>query len=58
MAKRPSKSRNEAEDKFIDSLTDPKNLSSIAGKVKTGVQSEQFRVICGVVLGCLRSIWR
>ncbi len=51
MAKRPSKSRNEAEDKFIDSLTDPKNLSSIAGKVKTGVQSEQFRVICGVVLG-------
>ncbi|MBP5659149.1 MAG: DNA translocase FtsK [Paludibacteraceae bacterium] len=51
MAKRPSKSRNEAEDKFIDSLTDPKNLSSIAGKVKSGVQSEQFRVICGVVLG-------
>ncbi len=51
MAKRPSKARNEAEDKFIDSLTDPKNLSSIAGKVKTGVQSEQFRVICGVVLG-------
>ena len=51
MAKRPSKARNEAEDKFIDSLTDPKNLSSIAGKVKTGVQSEQFRVICGVMLG-------
>ena len=49
MAKRPSKSRNEGEDKFIESL-DKKSFGEYWDRVKTGVQSEQFRVICGVLL--------
>ena len=49
MAKRPSKSRNEGEDKFIESL-DKKSFGEYWNRVKTGVQSEQFRVICGVLL--------
>ena len=50
MAKRPSKAREEAGDKYIDSL-DKKSFGEYMGKVKSGVQSEQFRVICGIVLG-------
>ncbi len=51
MAKRPSKARGEAGDKYIDSLDEKKSFGEYLGQVKSGVQSEQFRVICGVVLG-------
>ena len=51
MAKRPSKARGEAGDKFIDSLNAPKTIGEYWGQVKTGVQSEQFRIICGILLG-------
>jgi len=51
MAKRPSKARTEAGDKYIDSLEEKKSFGEYLGQVKSGVQSEQFRVICGVVLG-------
>ncbi len=51
MAKRPSKARGEADDKFISSLSDRKSFGEFVGQVKTSVESEQFRVICGIMLG-------
>ena len=50
MAKRPSKSRGESGDKFIESQEDSRSFGALVGQVKTGVQSEQFRVICAIVL--------
>ena len=50
MAKRPSKSRGESGDKFIEAQEDSRSFGELVGQVKTGVQSEQFRVICGIVL--------
>ena len=50
MAKRPSKARGEAGDKYIDSLEEKKSFGEYLGQVKSGVQTEQFRVICGVLL--------
>ncbi len=50
MAKRPSKARGESGDKFIESITDSKSIGEYWDQVKTGVQSEQFRVICGILL--------
>ena len=50
MAKRPSKARGSADDKYIDSLSDSKSFREYWQQVKTGVQSEQFRIICGILL--------
>jgi DNA segregation ATPase FtsK/SpoIIIE and related proteins len=50
MAKRPSKARSSADDKYIDSLDAPKSFGEYWGQVKSGVQTEQFRVICGILL--------
>ena len=51
MAKRPSKARGEADDKFIEALGDKKSLGELVSQVRTSVESEQFRVICGIMLG-------
>ena len=50
MAKRPSKARGEAGDKFIDAFGEPKSFGSFWERLKTALQSEQFRVICGILL--------
>ena len=51
MAKRPSKSRVEAGDKFIESADASGSVGAYWEQVKTGVQSEQFRIICALLLG-------
>ena len=50
MAKRPSKARSSADESYIDSLNEPKSIGAYWGQVKSGVQTEQFRVICGILL--------
>lgn len=52
MAKRPSKAREESGDKFVEALNkESKSMGAYWSMLKTGVQSEQFRVICGILLG-------
>ena len=50
MAKRPSKSRAESGDKYIESIDDKKSFGEYWGQLKSGVQTEQFRVICGILM--------
>ena len=50
MAKRPSKARTGAGSNYIDAFDEQNNIGAYWGQVKSGVQSEQFRVICGILL--------
>ena len=50
MAKRPSKARTGSGSNYIDAFDEQNNIGAYWGQVKSGVQSEQFRVICGILL--------